>query len=211
MRAVLLLVMGAVAALPQSFQVGVKAGVPMTDFFDTVRSPNFGFNSNTQRYIIGPTVQLGLPLGFAVELDALYRHFNYQSSGNLVDVFQNKRTTGNAWEFPLLLKYRFPAPVVRPFVDAGIAWDTLSGLKQSVVNTFIPGPNTMTTTTSNPAELQNSTTKGFVIGAGLDIHVLLHLTPEIRYTRWGEQHFAAPGGSLLSNRNQAEFLLGVTF
>jgi hypothetical protein len=53
-----------------------------------------------------------------------------------------------------------------------------------------------------------------VIGAGLDVHVLLHIMPEIRYTRWGMDHFSgalAPAGSVNSNRNQAEFLLGITF
>ena len=64
------------------------------------------------------------PFGLGVELDALYRHLNYASS--------SAATTANAWEFPLLAKYRFKAPLVRPFVDAGVAWDTLEGIKQSI-------------------------------------------------------------------------------
>jgi hypothetical protein len=194
--------------------VGLKAGVPLTDFLNDVNSGNPGgliFNSATSRYIIGPTAELKLPAGFGFEVDALYRHFNYNSSFSLVDVLTNNRATGNAWEFPLLLKYRFSTPLIKPFVDAGLAFDTLSGLSATVVTTIAPN-RTTTTSTSNPSELKNSTTEGFVIGFGADIHaIVLHIQPEIRYTRWGSAHFAIPNGSALSNQNQAEFLVGFTF
>jgi opacity protein-like surface antigen len=211
MRPLFLLLLGAVSVCAQPFGFGVKGGVPVTDFLDTVQNPE-NFHTSTSRYIIGPTVELRLPFGFGVELDALYRHLNYTSSGNLVDVIVNSRTTGNAWEFPLLAKYRFPSKVVRPYVDAGIAWDTLQGLTQTVTNTLIPGGITHTTTSSNPAELHKNTTTGFVVGAGLDVHVLvIHISPEVRYTRWGAEHFLSPNGGLQSNQNQAEFLVGITF
>ena len=114
-------------------------------------------------------------------------------------------TTASAWEFPLLLKYRFPSKIVRPFVDAGVAWDTLHGLKQNVLS-----GNPLT---YNPAsELHNTTTRGFVTGVGLDIKILLlHLQPEVRYTRWNAKHFFDTNGLLNTNQNQAEFLLGITF
>jgi opacity protein-like surface antigen len=211
MRPLFLLLLGATAGFSQPFSFGVKAGVPLTDFLSTVQSPNFGFNSNTKRYIVGPTVELRLPFGLGIELDALYRRLDYTSSANLVDVFISGSTTGNAWEFPLLAKYRFPSKVIRPYVDAGVAWDTLSGLTQTITQTVFP-TRTTTTTTSNPAELNHNTVTGFVTGAGLDVKVLLiHLSPEIRYTRWGAQHFLSSNGGLQSNQNQAEFLLGITF
>lgn len=214
MKSVLLFLLGAAAAFPQPFSVGLKAGVPLTDFFSTVRSNNFGFNSNTKRFILGGSAELRLPAGLGIEFDALYRRLNYEGTGSLVDVFTNNRTTGNAWEFPLMLKYRFPAPIVRPFIGAGVAWDTLSGLKQTVTRTVLPSL-VNTTTTDNPAELKNKTTTGFVAGIGLDVHaIFIHVVPEIRYTRWGSPHFSSPAsvnGSLISNQNQAEFLLGITF
>jgi hypothetical protein len=211
MRSLVLLLFGAAAAFSQPFSLGVKAGVPLTDFLETVQSPRFGFNSNTKRYIVGPTAELRLPFGLGIEVDALYRRLNYEGSGNLVDVFSDRRTTGNAWEFPLLLKYRFPSRIVRPYVDAGVAFDTLTGLKQTVTNTIFPSRTTTTTSSGNPVELKNSTTAGFVIGAGIDVHVVLHISPEIRYTRWGSQHFSDVIGLLHSNQNQGEFLLGITF
>src|SRR5438552_9285058 len=47
---------------------GVKGGVPLTDALSQSRSKN---------YVIGPMVELKLPLGFAIEADALYRPLNY--------------------------------------------------------------------------------------------------------------------------------------
>ena len=212
MRSLILLLAGVGTAFSQHLSVGLKGGVPMTDFLNSVSSGTSVFSSKTQRYIVGPTVELRLPAGFGVELDALYRHFSYNSTASLVDVFTNNRTTGNAWEFPLLLKYRFPGPLVRPFVDAGVAFDTLSGLKQTVTRTIFPSRTTNTTTTSDPSELNKKSTVGFVMGVGLDIHALvIHLSPEIRYTRWGTEHFKLPNGSFLSNQNQAEFLVGIKF
>jgi hypothetical protein len=208
----LLLLLTAVCAPAQiGFGFGIKAGVPLTDFVEVAQSPNFGFNTDTQRYIVGPTVELRLPFGLGVEFDALYRKLNYEGTGTLLDVLTNNKTTGNAWEFPLLLKYRLPGTLLRPYIDAGVAWDTLTGVKQSIVRTIRSGQIT-TLITDDPAELQNKTTRGFVIGGGVEVHILfLRISPEIRYTRWESQHFADPAGLLQSNRNQAEFLLGFTF
>ena len=208
------LIMATSTGVAGPFSVGIKAGVPLTDFLNSVNSgtpANLVYNSNTNRYIFGGTAEVHLPAGFGIEFDALYRHFNYTSHSSLVDVITNNRATGNAWEFPILVKYRFPTPLVKPFLDAGITFDTLSGLKQEL--TTIVAPNRVTTSsTGNPAELHNSTTAGVVLGVGLDIHaVVVHISPEIRYTRWGSAHFKIPNGSLLSDQNQAEFLIGFTF
>jgi hypothetical protein len=97
-------------------------------------------------------------------------------------------------------------------VDAGIAFDTLQRLSQTVSNTLFSGNTTTTTSTGTPSQLQNSTTHGYVFGGGLDIKILIiHIQPEIRYTRWGAEHFFDPSGLLHSSENQGEFLLGVTF
>jgi opacity protein-like surface antigen len=203
---VFLLLLGAVSAWAQLFSYGVKAGVPLNNFLDAARSQHFAFNANTNRYIVGPTAELHLPFGLGVEVDILYRHFDYNGSGTLVDVITNSRTTGNAWEFPLLAKYRIPTKIVHPYVDAGVAWDTLSGLTEAITR------NSIATSTSSPAELNTPATRGLVLGAGLSVKLLMvHVSPEIRITRWGAQHFIDPNGLLHSNLNQGEFLLGITF
>jgi hypothetical protein len=208
MRSLSLFLLGAVSAFSQPFTAGVKVGVPLTDFFQTVQNVS---SSIPNRYIAGVTAELRLPFGLGVEVDALYRRLHYDATvSNPLSGITTDRTTANSWEFPLLLKYRFPSKIVRPYVDAGVAWDTLSGLTDTITQTIAPTP-TSTRTTSNPASLQHNTTTGFVIGAGLDVHaIVVHISPEIRYTRWGTGHFNL-NGVLNSNQNQAEFLVGITF
>ncbi|HLY20696.1 MAG TPA: outer membrane beta-barrel protein [Bryobacteraceae bacterium] len=208
MRPLILLLFGPSAIFAQPFTAGIKAGVPLTDFLNASENGVFNYSAPTQRYIIGGTAELRLPLGLGIEFDALYRRLHYTGSGNLVDVFTTSNTTASNWEFPLLLKYRFHFPVVRPFLDAGVAWDTLTGLKQTISEV---GPVGLTST-SSPSELRRNTTMGFVVGGGVDIHaIVLHISPEIRFTRWNATQISDPAGLLRSNLNQAEFLVGFTF
>jgi hypothetical protein len=181
----------AVSAFAQPFSAGIKVGLPLTDFVNTVQGVT---STKTNRYLVGPTAELHLPWGFGVELDALYRHFDYQNlPGSAVGAITSVNSAGD-WEFPLLLKYRFPAKVVRPYVTGGVAWDRLTGL---------------TNTLSGSA--QKSTTMGAVLGVGLDVHVLIiHILPEVRYTRWTDKHFNLTN-VLSSNQNQAEVMVGITF
>jgi hypothetical protein len=214
MRTFPLFLLGCTAVFAQPLSFGLKGGVPLTDFIDSVSGPRTSIGSATQRYIVGATVELKLPAGFGVEFDALYRHFNYNSVATFEDAVSNSETTGAAWEFPLLLKKRLLPGPVKPFLAAGVSFNKLSGLKQSVRSALFPGQSAVTTT-NNPAELKNDYARGFVIGAGFEVRaLLLRITPEIRYTRWGSQHFngvVAPAGSVSSNQNQAEFLVGFTF
>jgi opacity protein-like surface antigen len=206
MRLVYLLLLYSAAAFAQPFSFGIKGGLPMTDFVDAASNQNFKSSAYTNRYIIGPTAELRLPFGLGVEFDILYRHFGYSSTGIIAGPTSTviaTDTTGSAWEFPLLAKYRLKGKVFRPFIDAGVSWDKLSGLTQTVRNVA---------STGNISELSNDTSRGFVTGAGIDVKVLLiHFSPEVRYTHWGSAHFIDPAGLISSKQNQAEFLLGITF
>jgi hypothetical protein len=44
----------------------------------------------------------------------------------VTDLVTNSRTTGGSGEFPLLLKYRFSTRTIKPYVDAGAIFDTLT-------------------------------------------------------------------------------------
>ena len=211
MRPLLLLLLAAVPAYSQLISFGVKAGVPLTDFVDAASGANptgfVAFASHTNRYIVGATGELHLPFGFSAEVDVLYRHFSYDGATQGV-TSTSSNTHGNAWEFPLLGKYRFAhTKIIRPYVDAGIAFDTLQGLTQTVAVAA-----SSVTSSGTPTQLQHSTVHGYVFGGGLDFKFLVvHIQPEIRYTRWGAQHFFDPSGLLHSSENQGEFLLGITF
>jgi hypothetical protein len=179
------------SALAQPFSGGIKVGLPLTDFVNTVQGVT---STSTNRYLVGPTVELHLGWGFGLEVDALYRHFDYTNIvGSTIGALGSVTSAGD-WEFPLLVKYRFPSKVVRPYVDGGVAFDRLSGLTSTV--------------TGSP---EKGTTMGAVLGVGIDVHILiLHLLPELRYTRWTSQHFNI-ANVLSSNQNQAEVMVGITF
>jgi len=208
MRPLLLLLLAGGAALAQPFSAGLKAGLPLTDFLSVAQGTS---TTDTNHYLFGPEVELKLPFGLSVEFDALYRHFSYTnvlgSAGNAVT---STGSSGN-WEFPLVAKYRFPARIVRPYLEAGVSWDTLSGLKntasQVVCGTGVPVCNVLV---AAPAATSQST-MGVVIGGGVDIHaIVVHISPELRFTRWAGNYFNL-AGVLNSSKNQAEFLVGFTF
>ncbi len=199
MKSFAILLMAAGAALAQPFGAGVKVGVPLNDFVNAASSGTLSYLAHTNRYVVGPFAELRLPFSIGVEFDALYRRIEYSAtSGN-----STTSVTSGAWEFPLLLKYRLHGKIARPFVDAGVAWDSLQGVRESIL---------AGTPVGAPAAVRHNPVSGFVLGGGLDVHLLLiHIQPEIRYTRWFDKHFLDPSGLLKSNQNQAEFMVGISF
>ena len=205
-----LFVLAAAPVRADLFTVGIKGGVPITDAFHTARSGSLNFFSGADQYTVGPTIEIDLPVILAIEFDALYRRLNYGSDSINPGGTTATRVTGNAWEFPLLLKSRFATGLVRPYVATGASFRTLSDLKH--VTSFINGPNRTTSETDRPPELQRRFNAGFVIGGGLELNAgFLKISPELRYTRWGWDSFRDVGGLLRSNQDQALFLLGITF
>jgi hypothetical protein len=191
----LLLPVAALAAGP--FSAGIVGGLPMTDFLNTVQGTS---SAVTNRYIVGPEAELNLPFGLGIEADALYRHFSYTNVIGSAGAALTSTGHAGDWEFPLVVKYKFPGKIARPYVEAGVAWDTLTGVTNTV--SHFAGLSV------SPAK---NTVMGTVIGAGVDIHaIVVHVTPEVRYTRWTSQQYNV-AGVLNSNQNQAEFLVGIRF
>ena len=100
----------------------MKVGAPFTQAFNTGSSGSTSYTSDTKRYIVGPQVELRLPAGLGIELDALYTKLNFSSAGGTTGSIVNAATDATSWEFPLLLKYKFGGAnagvaAVRPFVD----------------------------------------------------------------------------------------------
>ena len=192
----------------QVLSVGAMGGVPLTHAFETASSGPVSFFSDTKRYVVGPTAEFHLPFGMGIEFDALYRRLGYESTDTAGGSPVGTRTTANSWEFPLLLKFRGSGPGVRPFLDGGASFRRLSDLKY--VRDFFTGGTT--TETNRPPELENRFAAGFVVGGGLEFGgEKVRVAPQARYTRWGARHFRDVTGLLLSNQDQADFLLGITF
>lgn len=195
----------------QSLAIGVKAGGRLTDDMSSIGSAT----SESKRYSVGPMLEFGLPLGLSVEVDALYQRQGYRSSFSGIAGSSTDRVRANAWEVPVLLKYKLPFPFVKPYVEAGVAPRLISGASKDESGSYvdIPTGNVIYGQSHGAADWPNSV--GTVLGAGVQLGFRsLRLSPEIRYTRWNSTPIneSGPHGySFHSAENQVELLLGVSW
>jgi hypothetical protein len=110
-RLILILFAGCVPLSAQSFGVGLRGGVPLSDAFKLRGLPD-----SSQGFTFGPTAELRLPLGLSVGAEALYKRSSQGES---------------AWEFPILGRLRAPGGLLRPFVEAGPTFQRVSLISQS--------------------------------------------------------------------------------
>src|SRR5579872_727381 len=127
--AILLVVSGNLAASAQTVSVGVIAGGSLV-------TPTL-YSDDSHRYIVGPSVEVRLPRGFALEADALYQRVGADftttsilSGINLAPIYSSagsgvSRAVGNMWQFPVTGKYYFNrTSKFQPFVGLGPEWRT---------------------------------------------------------------------------------------
>jgi hypothetical protein len=110
-------------ATAQSVFIGALGGLPLVD--QTVNQ------EESRPYVVGPSVEVRLPGGFAIEADALYRLLgntvNFQveiSAGSTivgpVIPANTNRSRVNGWEFPFTGKYYLRRDSKRrPFAGTG--------------------------------------------------------------------------------------------
>jgi hypothetical protein len=170
-------------ACAQPFGAGLKVGVPATDAFKVLPFPTLAtFTAGSPRITAGPYVELRLPAAMAVEVDALYRNYDFVTAGGA--------TSASSWEFPVLLKHRISLPLVKPFFDGGVSFSQLSDLRGLSVN--------------------HHSNYGIVVGGGVEFHLLvIKVSPEIRYTGWAFRNFDSD--LLQTKRNQLTVLFGIGF
>lgn len=182
-RKILVLNLVAVAACyAQNIGVGVRGGVPLTDFIKAESKTGTLTNVLTGKgnVVVGPMFELRLPFGLGIEADALYRRWD--ANGVL--------STGSAstWEFPVYGKLRAPGIIVHPYAGAGINFQRLGDIGKFL------GGNTV-----------DSSRRGFLGAGGVEFKLpVVRISPEIRYTRWGN---AGP----IRSTNQLDFLIGISF
>jgi hypothetical protein len=191
-------ILSPVAFAQHLFSFGVKGGFPLTDplsddTFNSVDVVTHVFSAS-KNYVVGPMVELNLPFGLAVEADALYRPLNLTTETQLVSspsLVNRLSVDVNSMEFPILLKAHFlHTPIVKPYVEAGPIFRYVLSTVQYVSNT------------------------GFALGAGVDFKLpLVRIGPELRYSHWGSDSTSAALNVSLppSNKNQVEFLIGLSF
>jgi hypothetical protein len=189
-----------VLAQPVSF--GIKAGVPLTDAFD-IATGDRPFRSVEQRYTIGPMIQLNLPLGFGIEANALYKRIGYDATFPTY----NARARTNSWEFPILFKYGSSSGILRPYGGIGPNFNSIGEISEFASN--ITGGGSVGSRVGNT--FVDLFRIGLVVSSGIQIRTpVIRVSPEIRFTRWGEESLD-PLALLGLRQNQVEFLVGLHF
>lgn len=148
-------------------------------------------SSTPQRWIAGATFDVRLPLHLSVESDSLYHELRFKLGIQYVQSppdWQTQRQHVVTWEFPVLVKYHFQLPLVKPFVDAGPAFRVLGNLSHT-----------------------NPSNHGFAAGLGIETHLWkLRFAPQFRYLRWAHD-INVPMFGLTTVTDQVEFLTAITF
>jgi hypothetical protein len=164
-------------AMAQRFEVGVEGGVQTMDDVSGTLHPE------SKHYIVGPKVEIHLPLRLSFEFDALYQRFGFTGYDDALGFFSDTiRERANSWEFPMILKYRIPVVPGNPFVGVGYAPRTVHGT--DVTNGYVNEGEQRDVFTNVRSETNYSVTQGLVISAGLNLgfgHV--RFSPELRYAR----------------------------
>src|ERR1022692_4535605 len=119
-----LVLLSAATACAQAISVGAIGGVPFTDAVNTVQTGTYSTVYKSTNFVAGPSLRINLPASLRIEVDALYRPISFQQNapGFVSSV------SASQWRFPLLLQYSFKTPVLKPFVEAGLSFEHLSGL-----------------------------------------------------------------------------------
>lgn len=198
----------------QTFSVGALGGLRGTDDLSSG-----GATSVSKRYVAGPSLEVGLPLGLAIEADGLYRRMGFQTQASSGPYSTFATENANVWEVPILLKWRVPSRAVKPFVEAGYAPRIVAGsIVRHTTGVYPIAPGE--TFSGYYATWSND--NGFVAGGGMEFALgRLRLSPTLRYTRWsGNMIYGAYGGthelfynvpSWTSTQNQVDVLLGIAW
>jgi len=152
---------------------GFKIGAPLND----ASGRNTVVSTYLQnRWTGGPSVELHLPKNFAVEFNALHKSYREQRTYLFGSSTGTTHEKTNAWEFPLLLKYRFQMGSIRPFMSAGHFWTHESRQAETISNSS--GVLSYYRYSSTGAQ------RGIVTGGGVEFKASrMKIAPEVRFSR----------------------------
>jgi hypothetical protein len=202
MRALAALVVSSPLLLAQAVSVGLRAGIPITPVLAAEGSQR----ATTERYTIGPLIEVHLWRGAALGADFLVQ------GSKLTIPSAGSRSAGVwRWETPITLIYRVHTRKTQPFVRAGVSFNRVfdtSGATECGRGPF--GEEFYCLEGSALAELRHRGTSGFVAGAGFRFRLkALWIEPEVRVTQWIDRNFGVRDSTVRSNLNQIGLLLGV--
>ena len=190
----------ALTAPAQRFSFGVKAGAPVTAAIPYDVSPYSMVD--TGRWTVGPTAEVRLFSHLSFEADALFRGYRFQSTGGSFILAGTSQVTGQPvpasesfrqntkeWDFPLLLKYRFQAGTIHPFVDgvfefAHASSDFTNSITCLTASDTCSAAGIGSYITSQNIYSSSVNRHGPAAGAGIEFKFgKVKISPEVRYTR----------------------------
>jgi hypothetical protein len=201
MRGALLLFLFSGYLNAQLFTFGVKGGVRLNTDLD-----NFDATSESKRYAVGPMITVQAPLGFRVEVDALYRRAAFRTSFGTVFGYFTERDTGNSWEFPVILRRGLGHGL---FAGVGYAVRAIHGSAHFNQVNLLPFSFQEVTLPGGW-----DTTHGIVGAAGIERRAgRLRFAPEVRYTFWTSpavDRQEPQGYFVQSAQHQVDLMIGIT-
>jgi hypothetical protein len=202
------------AAMGQPVQIGIRIGVPITEYFDTGASGGLHgdahYTATARRYVLGASVGWRF-----LEADVFFHRMGYVG---YVNTFDNGHFTksvvdviGDSWDFPLVGKYH----VHRAFLLGGGVLRYVGPVRgrgsQTIGSLVTQSSITTTIDTNDPPDLRKRFYPGITMGTGVECPVgRLKIVPEFRYTRW-TANIAGEGGLLRFSPNQMEVMVGFAF
>jgi Outer membrane protein beta-barrel domain len=204
----------------RSIGVGVKAGVPLTENFQTgiggYTHTNSTSSSKTRRYTVGVSASAHLPFRLGVEIDALYRRLNYDwfattfvssADGGLIYTWSN--ASGNRLDVPILLRW---SPIRHLYAVGGPSFGIHYGFDEqlhTIQNLVIAGYSDKSVKIGEP--FAHRVSSGVTFGLGWDAGTGgLHVKPEVRCSHWISSAFDG-FPELQPSTNDVELLLGFEF
>jgi hypothetical protein len=181
----------------------VKGGLRVTGDLDGYAA------SESRNYLVGPAVEVKLPLRLSVEVDALYSRFGLRTTNGDFGSSYTQSQRANSWEFPILAKFRPLRPV---FVEGGFVPRTMSGSThyESISIDFFSGNSKRD---SGDLKTSYDASRGWIVGGGVELPLRrLRVAPEVRYTRWNDRPvdlYGSHGYFVQSTQNRADIIIGL--
>jgi hypothetical protein len=200
-------------AIAQLVAFGVEGGLRTSGDVSGSLTPE------SKRYIVGPKLEVRLPLHLSFEVDALYRRIGFTGYESSPFFSAIRRERDNSWEFPMIGKYHFPGTArlgLHPFAGIGYAQRTLSGSAVSSGSYLNVGTGVTTYYSNSHSTVGLTMTQGLVISGGVELgarHLLI--SPELRYVHWNAPVINSYGGdgsfSFAAPQDELFVLVGIAW
>jgi hypothetical protein len=148
---VIVAALGFLVPLAAQVHFGIKGGIGFTNIAEASSAPRVSARNLTARWTVGPVVEVDLPANLGLEVNGLYRPVAYEWAFLFRTPVQPPpplvfiKESSKVWDFPALLKHRFPGGTARLRYLTRVsihplAWrPRVSGLQNGAKPVGVPG------------------------------------------------------------------------